>query len=131
MISVLSGSFLILELSPKVDEKKTCFFSRRSKVESSKVRFGPERTDIILLLGSIFYMDSWVAHVTFREHNDQINIVLIVKRLSIVCTTSALVFLPILSDFKCTLHFHSKGGTAPQASFWTVFAFFSKTTTHW
>ena len=29
-------------------------------------------------------------------------------------------------DFKFGL-----GGTAPQASFWTVFAFFSKTTTHW
>ena len=63
MISVLSGRNLILELSPKVDEKKTSFFFeeaegrrekklvflRRPKVESSKVRFGPERTDIILL----------------------------------------------------------------------------------
>ena len=63
MISVLSGRNIILELSLKVDEKKTSFFFeeaegrrekklvflRRSKVESSKVRFGPERTDIILL----------------------------------------------------------------------------------
>ena len=64
MISVLSGRNIILELSLKVDEKKTSFFFeeaegrrekklvflRRSKVESSKVRFGPERTDIILLI---------------------------------------------------------------------------------
>ena len=34
MISVLSGSFLILELSTEVDEKKACFFrgDRRLKV---------------------------------------------------------------------------------------------------
>ena len=64
MISVLFGRNLILGLSLKVDEKKTSFFFeeaegrrekklvflRRSKVESSKVRFGPKRTDIILLL---------------------------------------------------------------------------------
>ena len=62
MVSVLSGRNLILELSLKVDEKKTSFFRggrrttrkklvflRRPKVESSKVRFGPERTDTILL----------------------------------------------------------------------------------
>ena len=63
MIPVLSGRNIILELSLKVDEKKTSFFFeeaegrrekkpcflRRPKVESSKVRFGPERTGIILL----------------------------------------------------------------------------------
>ena len=26
---------------------------------------------LFLDLGSIFYMDSWVTHVTFREHNNQ------------------------------------------------------------
>ena len=55
MISVLSGRNLILELSLKVDEKKTSFFFeeakgrrekklvflRRPKVESSKVRLWP------------------------------------------------------------------------------------------
>ena len=70
MISVLSGRNLILELSLKVGEKKTsfffeeaegrrekktCFFLRRPKVESSKVRFGPERTDTILLLVLILF----------------------------------------------------------------------------
>ena len=63
MESVLSERNLILKLSLKVDEKKQVFFSRRpkddekkktcflrrSKVESFKVRFGPERTDSILL----------------------------------------------------------------------------------
>ena len=63
MESVLSGRNLTLELSLKIDEKKTSFFFRggqrtmrkktcflrRPKVESSKVRFGPERTDSILL----------------------------------------------------------------------------------
>ena len=63
MESVLFGRNIILELSLKVDEKKTSFFSRRpkddekkklvflrrSKVEISKVRFGPKRTDSILL----------------------------------------------------------------------------------
>ena len=33
----------------------------------------------------------------------------------------------LFAPITCTL----KGGTAPQASFWTVFAFFSKTTTYW
>ena len=63
MESVLFGRNIILELSLKVDEKKISFFFeeakgrrekklvflRRSKVESSKVRFGPKRTDSILL----------------------------------------------------------------------------------
>ena len=64
IVPVLSGRNIILELSLKVDEKKTSFFFeeaegrreknlfflRRPKVESSKVRFGPERTGTILLV---------------------------------------------------------------------------------
>ena len=66
---------------------------------------------LILDLGSICYTDLWVTQVTFREHNNQNkhsnSILWTVKRYFFVCTTSALVFTPIFSDFKCTLHFHS------------------------
>ena len=62
-------------------------------------------------LGSISYMDSWVTNITFREHNNQNkhnNCIIAVKRHFFVGTTSALVFsYTMMSDFKCTLHFHS------------------------
>ena len=78
MVSVLSGRNIILELSLKVDEKKNKFFFRggrrttrkklvflrRPKVESSKVRFGPERTDTILLAITILYIA-----VSNKKHN--------------------------------------------------------------
>ena len=49
MESVLSGRNLILELSLKVDEKKTCFFRGGRKLKAPKLDCGPERTDSILL----------------------------------------------------------------------------------
>ena len=50
MISVLSGPNLTLELSTSdLLEKNKFFFSRRPPVKVPKYRFGPERTDIILL----------------------------------------------------------------------------------
>ena len=51
MESVLSGRNLILELSLKVDEKKTCFFRGGRKLKAPKLDCGPERTDSILLNG--------------------------------------------------------------------------------
>ena len=50
MESVLSGRNLILELSLKVDEKKTCFFRGGRKLKAPNLDCGPERTDSILLL---------------------------------------------------------------------------------
>ena len=49
MISVLSGPNLTLELSTSDLLEKNKFFSRRPPVKVPKYRFGPERTDIILL----------------------------------------------------------------------------------
>ena len=42
IVPVLSGRNLILELSLKVDEKKTCFFSRRPKDDEKKNLFFEE-----------------------------------------------------------------------------------------
>ena len=55
MESVLSGRNLILELSLKVDEKKTCFFRGGRKLKAPKLDCGPERTDSILL---VFFFSS-------------------------------------------------------------------------
>ena len=59
---------------------------------------------LIMEIGLLCLIDSWVTHNTFWEQNNQktqlhIIVMLIVKRPSFVSTMSALVFLPIPSDF--------------------------------